>query len=69
MNFSHVGTFLYFDKDGKLDDDLSCWYRLLDRVEGRIEDLGKPGTDGIKDHDMNKYLKWLEKNKNVDPFA
>ncbi len=69
MNYSHVGTFLYFDKDGKIDDDLSWWYQVLDRVEGRIEDLGKPGTDGIKDHSMDRYLKWLEKNKNENPFA
>jgi triacylglycerol lipase len=69
MTYSHVGTFLYFDKGGKLDDDLACWYRLLDSVEGRIEDLGKPGTDGIKDHSMDTYLKWLEKNKNENPFA
>ena len=41
---------------------------MLDSVKGRIEDLGKPGTDGIKDHDMNKYLKWLEKNKSENPF-
>jgi triacylglycerol lipase len=68
MNYSHVGTFLYFDKDGNLSDDLSWWYQFLDRVEGRIEDLGKPGTDGIKDHSMIRYLVNLEKNIEVDPF-
>ena len=68
MNYSHVGTFLYFDKDGNLDDDLHWWYQFLDRVQGRIEDLGKPGTDGIKDHSMDTYLRNLEKNKEVNPF-
>jgi hypothetical protein len=69
MNYSHVGTFLYFDKGGTLSDDLHWWYQLLDSVEGRIEDLGKPGTDGIKDHSMDKYIKWLTKNKNLNPLA
>jgi len=68
MNYSHVGTFLYFDKDGNLTDDLHWWYQFLNRVEGRIEDLGKPGTDGLKDHSMDRYLKWLQKNINVNPF-
>lgn len=68
MTYSHVGTFLYFKADGSLTDDLHWWYQFLDRVDGRIEDLGKPGTDGIKDHSMDKYLKWLQKNINVDPF-
>ena len=69
MTYSHVGTFLYFDSDGKLSDDLHWWYRFLDRVEGRIEDLGNLGTDGIKDHSMDKYVKWLQKNINFNPFV
>ena len=69
MTYSHVGTFLYFDKDGNLSEDLHWWYRLLDSVDGRIEDLGKPGTDGIKDHSMDKYQKWLDKNKDINPFT
>ena len=68
MNYSHVGTFLYFNKDGDLTDDLHWWYQFLDSVGGRIEDLGKPGTDGLKDHSMDRYLKWLQKNINVNPF-
>ena len=68
MKYSHVGTFLYFDADGNLTDDLHWWYRFLDRVEGRIEDLGKLGTDGIKDHSMNRYIANLEQNTGVNPF-
>ena len=37
-----VGTFLYFDADGKTHSDVSWWYRLLDSVKGRIDDFLKP---------------------------
>ena len=42
MNYSQVGTFLYFDAEENLTDDLHWWYQFSDRVEGRIDDLGKP---------------------------
>ncbi len=67
LGYSHVGTFLYFDADGKLHSDISWWYRLLDSIKGNIEDFLKPGTDGIRDHAMNNYLDNLEKNLGVQP--
>lgn len=66
--FSHTGTFLYFDHDRKLHSDLHFWYRFLDRIQGRIADLGKLGTDGLKDHFMAAYLECLKKNRRVHPF-
>jgi triacylglycerol lipase len=67
LRYSHVGTFLCFDADGKLHSDISWWYRLLDSIKGNIEDFLKPGTDGIRDHAMNNYLHNLEKNLGVQP--
>jgi triacylglycerol lipase len=68
--FSHVGTFLYFDREGKLHDDLGYWYRFLDRVQGSIDDLGRLGPDQIRDHDMTAgYLAQLARNIAVNPFA
>ncbi|MFN3919256.1 MAG: hypothetical protein ACK4JF_03075 [Methylohalobius sp.] len=29
---------------------MTPWEQLFDRLRGRIEDLGKLGTDGMKDH-------------------
>lgn len=66
--FSHIGTFLYFDHDHDLRADMHFWYRFLDRVAGRVEDLGRLGTDGINDHAMDAYLLGLEKNRAVYPF-
>jgi triacylglycerol lipase len=67
MKYSHVGTFVFFDRDGNIHSDMSWWYRLLDTFTGRIEDFLKPGTDGIKDHDMAKYVANLEKNIDIYP--
>lgn len=63
MKYSHVGMYRYFDADGDQKDNLSWWEKLLDRVEGRFEDLLHPGTDGINDHSMSNYLANLKKAK------
>ena len=68
MGYSHVGTFLYFDKQGELSSDRGHWFRFLDSVEGRIADLGRLGPDDAKDHSMAKgYLPNLARLRN--PFA
>lgn len=64
MGYRHVGQVLVFDSAGKLQADLHFWNNLVNRVVGRIEDLGKPGTDGIKDHSMARYVKNLERKDN-----
>jgi len=58
MGFSHVGTHFYFDHDGKLYDDskLSWWFKFTDRIQGRLEDFGQLGLDGINDHSMETYF-------------
>lgn len=61
MHYSHVGTFKYIDEKGTLSEDISWWDIIADRVHGRIEDLLEPGTDGIKDHAVDNYVKFLEK--------
>jgi triacylglycerol lipase len=64
MGFRHVGQVLMFDAFGKLQSDLHFWNQFLDRVVGRVADLGQPGTDGIKDHSMAQYLKHLGRKEN-----
>lgn len=65
LKYRHVGTLRYFDVEGQLKPNMSMWDRLTDRIKGRLDDLGKPGTDGLKDHAMDRYLKLLEKNISV----
>ncbi len=62
--YRHIGQVLMFDSSGKLQTDLHFWNKFLDRVFGRIADLGKPGTDGIKDHSMAGYLTHLGRKEN-----
>jgi triacylglycerol lipase len=64
MGYSDCGYFMYFDKNQVLVDDLKVWNRLLDGIHARIEALGEKGTDGINDHNMDKYIEGLVKNIN-----
>lgn len=63
MKYSHVGSFRYFDADGDQRDDISWWAKLLDRIEGRLDDLFNFTPDGITDHSMDRYLECLKKAK------
>ncbi len=60
LRYRHVGQLCYFDTTGKLHFGMSPWEMFWDRFRGRLEDLGKPGTDGMKDHAMSAYLELLE---------
>jgi len=62
LKYSHTGTLLYFDKDGNLQTDIGWWQQFLDGAQGRLSELGKLGSDGLKDHFMDNYLKCLSKN-------
>lgn len=61
MQYSHVGGHRYYDKDKTYRTDISWWDKLLDRIEGRLEDILRPGTDGIKDHAMSHYVECMER--------
>ncbi len=59
-SYRHVGRFWYLSVKGDLLNDPGWWKLKLDRVKGRIEDLGKIGPDGLKDHSMKHYISKLE---------
>ena len=65
FGYRHVGRFLYIDSKHRLQDDIHWWNHFLDRLRGRREDFGKLGTDGIKDHGMERYIARLEKKENM----
>ena len=64
LRYRHIGTPRYFDAQGRLRPKITKFRQLLDRLRGRLKDLGKLGTDGMKDHAMDRYLENLEKNAN-----
>jgi triacylglycerol lipase len=68
MGFSHAGTTLCFDNKGRLSADPGWWDAFLNRMQGRIEDLGKMGPADLKQHGIDHYVKLCEKNRAVEPF-
>lgn len=65
--YRHVGKLCYFDATGRLRFRMSAWEMLWDRLRGRLDDLGKPLSDGMKDHFMKAYLEKLEQNLKTTP--
>ena len=68
MGFSHAGTPLVFTDKGKLEADPGLWSAFLNRMQGRIDDLGKLGLADLKQHSIDQYVKLCEKNRAVQPF-
>ncbi len=68
MGFSHAGTLLYFTDKGRLMADPGFWDAFLNRMQGRIDDLGKMGPADLKQHSIDHYVKLCEKNRTVNPF-
>jgi hypothetical protein len=65
--YRHVGIEIYFDADGRARRSLPWWKLLLDRVRGRIADLGVVGTAGMKDHRIVDYARLVERNRDFRP--
>lgn len=61
LGYAHAGEVRYIDTVGKVQSDISFWDQFLERVKGRMEDFLRPGTDGLKDHSMRRYVEHLEK--------
>jgi hypothetical protein len=68
MGFSHSGTSLCFDDKGKLTADPAWWDAFLNRMQGRIDDLGKMGPADLKQHSIDRYVDLCVKNRAVKPF-
>lgn len=56
MGYTHRGEVLYWDHEGQ-PRSLDGWRLWLDRAWGRLDDVGRPGTAGVHDHDINEYLR------------
>jgi len=65
LSYRHVGKMIYFTSDKKMTTDIGLWIQFLDRINGRIDDLGTLGPDGIRDHDMSTYIDLIRKHADV----
>ncbi|MGH8605532.1 MAG: hypothetical protein ACREXR_22895, partial [Gammaproteobacteria bacterium] len=52
--------------DGRLHTDVGAMQTMMqtmwDRIAGSLDELGKPGSDGLKDHAIDRYIELLERN-------
>ena len=60
--YHHVKTLRHFGADGKLRKTTGLFGDLTDHAKGLTADMLAPGTDGIRDHFITKYVELLEKN-------
>ena len=60
MGYSHVGNCIYISEDQKIHDDPGFWFRFLDVVDGAVSDFREKGIDGVKDHQMDNYLEFIQ---------
>jgi len=59
FGFRHLGQRVYLSSWGDVVHNPSWIFLLKDRFRGRWKDLGKPGSDGLKDHFSSNYTKIL----------
>jgi triacylglycerol lipase len=60
LGYTHVGRLLFFDKDGRLQNDDHFWNRFLTEVKVGIEGLKKPAGI-VEDHAIQHYIDNLQK--------
>lgn len=68
MGYSHVGTAKIFDQQGVLRNDVSWWDIIVDRFAGNVRDILRHEGPGIRDHNLDGplgYLENLERNASV----
>ncbi|GAA2821402.1 lipase family protein [Saccharopolyspora taberi] len=60
--YHHVKTLRYFDAKGNLREKTSLLGSITDKAKGLTSDMFAPATDGIRDHQMAKYVELMENN-------
>jgi triacylglycerol lipase len=61
--YSHVGQLFYIDEDDSIHTDPSFWFRFIDGIKVRLEDMVDLDLSTIESHRIDKYLMAIEKNK------
>ena len=60
LGYRHAGQRYHLTELGELLHNPDWWTVFKDRLHGRWLDLGRPGTDGAKDHFLKSYIGALE---------
>ncbi|UCD28251.1 MAG: lipase family protein [Planctomycetota bacterium] len=61
--YKHIGTCLYFDKNGKLHVGALWWFIFLLSVHRAFEDLREMLKETIEDHKIENYIALIEQLK------
>lgn len=65
VGYRHVGSIKYLTAAGALESGQGPWKSFKKRIKGqlmgRAKDFLRPGTDGLKDHGIKKYVRILKK--------
>ena len=59
MGFCHIPNtqLQYLNRKGELTVNPSSWFKFKDSVMGYVRDIGRPGLDALKDHDIGTIKK------------
>jgi len=60
LGYAHVGQLLFFDQNGRLQNDDHFWNRFLTEIKVGIEGLKKPAGI-VEDHAIQRYIDNLQK--------
>jgi triacylglycerol lipase len=63
MFYSHVGQLFYIDEDDSIHTDPSFWYRFVDGVKVRINDVADLDLSTIENHKIEYYIRGIAKNQ------
>lgn len=55
FGWRHVGKLKYISSQGQILDNPSKLFTFCDGLRGRWDDFGVLGTDGLKDHSIDRY--------------
>jgi triacylglycerol lipase len=69
--YSHVGQLFYIDDHDAIHTDPSFWFRFVDGIKVRLEDIADLDLSTMENHQIGHYLRAIEKNKNkkLEDFA
>lgn len=56
FKYEHSGQMMFIEDSGRIVRNPGFWTKLISRAKGRVDDLFKPGTAGVHDHNMNLYI-------------
>ena len=68
LGYSHIGTCLFFDAEGKVQSDTHWWNKFLEEVKGDLNGFLTGKVAAFDDHAIKNYVRNCKKNLRRNPF-